>query len=112
MATYQELLEQKRALDQQQAALLKQIAAQQDAEKAGAVERVRAIMSEYGLTVEDLNEQKKSRKSASTSSIKGSKVAPKYKDPASGSTWSGRGLKPKWLTAAIESGKTVEEFAV
>jgi len=25
------------------------------------------------------------------------KVSPKYRDPATGRTWSGRGKKPKWL---------------
>jgi DNA-binding protein H-NS len=26
--------------------------------------------------------------------------------------WSGRGLKPKWLTAALAAGKKIEEFAI
>jgi len=36
---------------------------------------------------------KSTRKAKSTQS----KVAPKYKDPISGATWSGRGLAPKWI---------------
>src|ERR1700760_4592354 len=39
-------------------------------------------------------------------------VAPKYRDPETGATWSGRGLKPRWLTAAIKSGRSVESFAI
>jgi hypothetical protein len=27
-------------------------------------------------------------------------------------TWAGRGLKPRWLTAAIKSGKKVEDFLI
>jgi len=34
-----------------------------------------------------------------------------YRDPESGQTWSGRGLKPKWLAAALASGKTLADFA-
>lgn len=34
----------------------------------------------------------------------------KYRDPASGQTWSGRGLKPKWLSVALASGKTLADF--
>jgi DNA-binding protein H-NS len=39
-------------------------------------------------------------------------VAPKYRDPESGATWAGRGLKPRWLTAAMKSGKSLEHFAI
>ena len=30
-------------------------------------------------------------------SLKGSKVPPKYRDPKTGITWSGRGVRPKWV---------------
>jgi DNA-binding protein H-NS len=39
-------------------------------------------------------------------------VAPKYRDPETGETWAGRGLKPRWLTAAMKSGKSLEAFAI
>ena len=33
-------------------------------------------------------------------------VAPKYRNPENpAETWAGRGLKPRWLTAAIKGGK-------
>lgn len=39
------------------------------------------------------------------------KVAPKYRGP-NGETWSGRGLKPRWLTAEIDSGKQLADFLI
>lgn len=45
------------------------------------------------------------------SPAKGIKVAPKFKDDA-GNTWSGRGSRPRWLRAAIEGGKKLEDFTV
>jgi DNA-binding protein H-NS len=40
-------------------------------------------------------------------------VAPKYRNPENPSeTWAGRGLKPRWLTAAIKGGKKLEDFAI
>jgi DNA-binding protein H-NS len=40
-------------------------------------------------------------------------VAPKYRNPENPSeTWAGRGLRPRWLTAAIRGGKEVEDFAI
>jgi DNA-binding protein H-NS len=45
--------------------------------------------------------------------LKGSSVAPKYRNPENATeTWAGRGLKPRWLTAAIKSGKKLEDFAI
>jgi DNA-binding protein H-NS len=43
---------------------------------------------------------------------KRSVVAPKYRDSATGVTWTGRGKQPKWLSAAISSGKTLGDFKI
>jgi len=41
------------------------------------------------------------------------RVAPKYRNPANpAETWAGRGLRPRWLTAAIKGGKKLEDFAI
>src|ERR1700740_2100011 len=42
---------------------------------------------------------------------KGHKVAPKYQGPH-GEKWSGRGLKPRWLTAAMSEGRRLEDFLI
>ena len=40
-------------------------------------------------------------------------VAPKYRNPADpAQTWAGRGLKPRWLAAAIKTGKKLEDFLI
>jgi len=41
------------------------------------------------------------------------KVAPKYRNPENPSeTWAGRGLKPRWLAAALKSGKKLDDFSI
>lgn len=110
--TYAQLLEQKRKLEEQQAALAKQLEEAHSAEKAGAVEKVRGIMAEFGLTIADLQETaKRGRKPGAKSAVAGTKVAAKYKD-SNGNAWTGRGLQPKWLKAALAEGKKLEDFAV
>jgi DNA-binding protein H-NS len=37
-------------------------------------------------------------------------VLPKYRNPQTSETWSGRGKRPRWLTAAMKSGHKIEEF--
>jgi DNA-binding protein H-NS len=44
-------------------------------------------------------------------SMKGRKVAPKYRSP-DGETWAGRGATPRWLKAAIKEGKKLESFLI
>jgi DNA-binding protein H-NS len=40
-------------------------------------------------------------------------VAPKYRNPENpAETWAGRGLKPRWLTAAMKGGKSLVDFAI
>jgi len=39
-------------------------------------------------------------------------LAPKYRDPSSGKTWSGRGLQPLWFRDALNGGKRPEELEI
>ena len=44
---------------------------------------------------------------------RGGPVAPKYRNPDNpAETWAGRGLKPRWLTAAMKGGKKLEHFLI
>jgi DNA-binding protein H-NS len=66
-------------------------------------------------TLEQLN-GKVSRRYAvgngKASALKGTKVKPKYRDPKTGQTWSGRGAVASWLAAAIKEGRKLEDFAI
>jgi DNA-binding protein H-NS len=39
-------------------------------------------------------------------------VLPKYRNPQTSETWSGRGKRPRWLVAAMRSGSKIEEFRI
>jgi DNA-binding protein H-NS len=39
------------------------------------------------------------------------RIAPKYRGPH-GETWTGRGLKPRWLTGAINEGMQLSDFLI
>lgn len=49
---------------------------------------------------------------ARASAGRGTSVPVKYRDPASGATWSGRGLRPRWLADALAAGRTLADFEV
>jgi DNA-binding protein H-NS len=45
--------------------------------------------------------------------LAGRKVAPKYRNPNDKSqTWSGRGLSPRWMSAALKAGKSKDAFLI
>ena len=53
------------------------------------------------------------RRGSTRKSTAGSKVAPKYRNPANpAETWSGRGKHPKWMTHAMAGGKKPEDFLI
>jgi DNA-binding protein H-NS len=93
MATLQELIAQKDALD-------KLIQEQRQTELAEAVGKVRGLIADFGLTQEDIFGGARAPKKVKA---EGSKVAAKYRDPVSGKEWSGRGLAPKWLQGRDKS---------
>src|ERR1700682_4148945 len=47
-----------------------------------------------------------------TSAMKGVKVKPKYRDVRTGDTWAGRGVQPRWLTAALKGGRKLDDFLI
>ena len=81
MTDYKTLLARKAELDAQ-------IAQAQAEAKAKAVTEARALIQEHGLTAADVFPAAKA---------KGSVGAPKYRDPATGATWTGRGKPPNWI---------------
>jgi DNA-binding protein H-NS len=86
MTTLAELIKQKEALEAQ-------IANTRQSELANAISKVKALVSEHGLTQKDVFGGSKGTKKSSG----GGKVAAKYRDPSSGQVWSGRGKAPKWI---------------
>jgi DNA-binding protein H-NS len=82
-------------------------------EKPG-FKQLKAVMAKYRLTRSDVDAVLKGRgRGTGRSKLAGRKLKPKYRNPTNKSeTWSGRGLRPKWLVAAIKSGKKLEDFAI
>ena len=97
MSNLKELLAQRAALDEQ-------ISQTKERERSEAVAKVKSLMSEYGLSVADLSMR-------TPKPVKISKVAAKYRNQATGETWSGRGLQPKWLKAAFSGAPKLPDYA-
>lgn len=86
MSSYKDLLKQREELE-------KKIQDARKRELDDAVAKVRALIEEHGLSAADVFPPARAARSGAA----GSKVAPKYKNPETGETWTGRGKAPKWI---------------
>ena len=98
MATYKELKAQAEAL-------MKQAEAARQAEIAAVVAEIQTRMKEFGITVDDLRGSAKKTKSRGA-------VAAKFRNPATGESWSGRGRAPRWLAEEMAKGRAKEAFLI
>lgn len=75
-------------------------------EVEGAVQKVRALIKEYNLTLADIGKTAfgTGRMAKAGRKAYGPKP-PKYRNPATGATWSGFGKRPRWIADAMAKGK-------
>lgn len=82
MSTYKELLAQREQLEQQLSKAFKE-------EKLNVIGEIMRKMSAHQITIDEIRgERARPTKE---------KAAAKYRDPASGKEWSGRGKPPNWI---------------
>jgi len=113
--TPEALAERRAALAAQLAEVDARLAAEKEVERFGAIKRIGELMQQYVITTDELTGKPATRAAKGEprpSSLTGSKVAPKYRDPATGKTWTGRGLQPLWLKSAIAAGAELESFRI
>jgi DNA-binding protein H-NS len=82
------------------------IAGFEDRKRRAAMAALEEAAREHGFSLTELTGAKPARRS-------GGKVAPKYANPADASqTWTGRGRRPIWVQAALDSGKTLNDLEI
>ena len=93
MLTLEELIEVRERID-------RLIQGRLDAEKRTLMEKLARI------------ERYERAAAASKHTSRSPHIAPKYRDPVSGATWSGRGKLPRWMVRLIEEGAKREDFLI
>lgn len=84
--TVEELQAERQKLDDE-------IKSKVDAQKASVIAQIKTVAETYGITADELVEAMGGLKSKR----KGVPAKPKYRDPATGVIWSGRGKEPAWI---------------
>jgi len=88
-----------------EARLERAIATARERERNEVKQKVESLVQSAGFSVTDLF--------GGRGSLKGRTVAAKYQNPENrAETWTGRGRKPRWLTAKLDKGAKLEDFAL
>ena len=85
----------------------KELEVKRHGKRKDVIAEIKALAASIGMQAEITEAE------AKPASRKGSKVPVKYRDPDnSKNKWTGRGVKPRWLSAYIDQGRSLEEFKV
>jgi len=84
------------------------------AEKAGVIGRIKEAIAIYALTAQDLGLGGRGKAPAPTKRLAGKPTVgvAKYRDPATGKTWTGRGKPPNWIAGAKDRTRFLIDGAV
>jgi DNA-binding protein H-NS len=110
MSNFSELQRQVNEAEAKVNELRKQLDAERKTERTQAIVAAKELIKTHGLTGAELGLSNKGN--GKTSGDKRNVVAPKYQDPASGKTWTGRGKSPAWLAAHLASGRDKNDFLI
>lgn len=114
---------QRRKLEKEILRLQKQAAALEQKQRTPVINDIIRSMREYDITPEDIaaaynrrvrsanKGASKTAKTAGTTAVR-KPVAPKYRNPETDATWSGRGKPPRWITEAEAAGKSRDSFLI
>ncbi|OXR48529.1 DNA-binding protein [Pusillimonas sp. T2] len=95
--------------------LQKQAEALKAKQRAPIIKAIVRDMRDYQITPDDIAAafNSKSRKPAKPVDTKPKKtVPPKFKNPETGDTWTGRGKPPRWITDAETAGTPRDHFLI
>jgi len=92
------LLKQRTAIDQQ-------IEEMRKGARVEAISAAKKLIAEHDLSAQELFGGRKGKRKVAS-------PKPKYRNPETGETWSGRGQTPRWLRALEEKGLKRDSYSV
>lgn len=112
---------QRRKLEKEILRLQKQASALEQKQRVPVINDIVRSMREYDITPEDIEAAfnrkgrvatKRAAKKSTPAATVRTPVPPKYRNPETGATWSGRGKPPRWISDAEGEGKSRDSFLI
>jgi len=104
-------------IEREIARLRKRAEALQQKQRKPAITQIVRTMHAYSITPEDIAAAFNSKRSSKTLTRKTTTtvkrdIPPKYRNPTTGATWTGRGKPPRWLSDAEQAGTHRSQFLI
>lgn len=114
MSTLTELQQQIKQAEAKVNELREQLAQQRNNERAQAISSAKELIKTFQLTAADLglSGKKAPARKEAVNADKRTTVAPKYRDPVTGKTWTGRGKTPGWMARELSAGRSKQDFLI
>ena len=114
MSTLTELQQQINQAEAKVNELREQLAQQRNNERAQAISSAKELIKTFHLSAADLglSGKKAPARKETVNADKRTTVAPKYRDQATGKTWTGRGKTPGWMTRELSAGRSKQDFLI
>jgi DNA-binding protein H-NS len=85
----------------------RELESKRQSKRRETIAQIKDLAASIGVNVEIIDGEKK------PASRQGTTVPIKYRDPENPeNVWTGRGVKPRWLSALLSQGRSLEEFQV
>lgn len=111
MSNFSELQQQINEAEAKVNELRKKLEEERKGERTQAITAARELIKAHGLSAAELGFSGKAPGKRALGD-KRTIVPPKYQDPASGKTWTGRGKSPAWLAAQVAAGRNKQDFLI
>lgn len=104
---------EKQRLEKELAKIQKKIKALHTKKRKPIIASIVKSMHEYDISPDEISTayNRKSIKKSKPNTVK-KPVPPKYRNPETNNTWSGRGKAPRWITEAEAAGTNRETFLI
>lgn len=104
---------EKQKLEKELAKIQKKIKTLQNKKRKPIIASIIKSMQDYDISPEDITTafNRKTNKKTKSNTVK-KPIPPKYRNPETDATWSGRGKTPRWIVDAEAAGTPREKFLI
>lgn len=100
-------------LEKELAKIQKKLKTIQNKKRKPIINSIVRSMREYDISLEDISTAYNNKiTNKPKSNIVKKPIPPKYRNPNTGETWSGRGKAPRWIVQAESTGTSRESFLI
>ncbi|MGO3892334.1 MAG: H-NS histone family protein [Paenalcaligenes sp.] len=106
---------EKQKIEKEILKLQRQMRTLQTRQRRPVINSIIRSMVDYDITLEEITEaysRRGTRSATAGENASKSALPPKFRNSATGETWTGRGRPPRWITDAEAAGKSRDSFLI